>query len=103
MHGLRTSDLVSDFGRTPALPDQRKCTGSVSPPSSSPGRPPPKRLPPGSAFILRRSVLGAIRNLLTVFDDVKPGSTYFVANCTFHVRPLVARSARPEQAQFRAR
>ena len=46
--------------------DQRKCTESVSPPSSSPDRPPPKRLPVGSAFNLRRSVLGAIRNLAAI-------------------------------------
>jgi hypothetical protein len=53
------------------LADQRKCTESVSPPSSSPDRPPPKRLPGGRAFNLRRSVLGALGNLLAHLAGVK--------------------------------
>ena len=64
-------------------PDQRKCTESVSPPSSSPDRPPPKRLPVGSAFNLRRSVLGAIRNLAANSGPVKHVEAQFVANCAF--------------------
>ena len=67
------------------FPDQRKCTESVSPPSSSPDRPPPKRLPVGSAFNLRRSVLGAIRNLAANSTSVKHLQTQFVANCAFRL------------------
>ena len=53
------------------LADQRKRTESVSPPSNSPDRPSPKRLPGGRAFNLRRSVLGALGNLLAHLADVK--------------------------------
>ena len=53
------------------LADQRKRTESVSPPSSSPDRPSPKRLPGGRAFNLRRSVLGALGNLLAHLAGVK--------------------------------
>jgi hypothetical protein len=51
--------------------DQRKRTESISPPSNSPDRPPPKRLPGGRAFNLRRSVLGALGKLLSHSSDVK--------------------------------
>ena len=51
--------------------EQRKCTESVSPPSNSPDRPSPKRLPGGRAFNLGRSVLGALGNLLADLADVK--------------------------------
>ena len=50
---------------------KRKCTESVSPSSSSPDRPSPKRLPGGSAFNLRRSVLGAIGKIAPDFACVK--------------------------------
>ena len=50
---------------------QKKCTESVSPSSSSPDRPSPKRLPGGSAFNLRRSVLGAIGKIAPDFACVK--------------------------------
>jgi len=53
------------------LADQRKCTESVSPPSNSPDRPSPKRLPGGRAFNLGRSVLGALGNLLAHLAGVK--------------------------------
>ena len=49
----------------------RKCTESVSPPSNSPDRPSPKRLPGGRAFNLGRSVLGALGNLLAHLAGVK--------------------------------
>lgn len=55
----------------------RKCTESVSPPSSSPDRPSPKRLPGGRAFDLRRSVLGAIRKLVAHSAAVKQGESAF--------------------------
>ena len=58
--GIRARDSAPAESR---LRDQQKCTESVSPPSSSPDRPPPKRLPGGRAFNLRRSVLGALGNL----------------------------------------
>ena len=45
----------------------KKCTESVSPSSNSPDRPSPKRLPGGRAFNLRRSVLGALGNLVRSF------------------------------------
>ena len=72
-HGV--GHTVSDFSPTPSpggarcvrpksdTRDQRKCTESVSPPSSQPDRPSPKRLSAGRAFVLRRSVLGALGNL----------------------------------------
>ena len=53
------------------LADQRKCTESVSPSSNSPDRPSPKRLPGGRAFNLRRSVLGALGNLVHHSATVK--------------------------------
>jgi hypothetical protein len=43
----------------------------VSPSSSSPDRPSPKRLPGGRAFNLRRSVLGALGNLPSDLTGVK--------------------------------
>ena len=58
-------------GRLQGLRDQRKRTESVSPPSSSPDRPSPKRLPGGRAFNLRRSVLGALGNLVHHSATVK--------------------------------
>jgi hypothetical protein len=67
------------LGRLP-LADQKKCTESVSSSSSSPDRPPPKRLPGGSAFNLRRSVLGALGNLVAHFASVKRESSKIVAN-----------------------
>jgi hypothetical protein len=53
------------------LAGPRKRTESVSPPSSPPDRPSPKRLSGGRAFNLRRSVLGALGKLLAHFDNVK--------------------------------
>jgi hypothetical protein len=58
----------------------RKCTESVSPSSSSPDRPPPKRLPGGRAFNLRRSVLGALGNLVRHSTRVKHVVLLFLAN-----------------------
>jgi hypothetical protein len=66
--------------RFPAC-EQEKCTESVSPPSNSPDRPSPKRLPGGRAFNLGRSVLGALGNLTTHSRPVKPIETQYLANC----------------------
>jgi hypothetical protein len=71
-------------GRIPRLRNPargpRKCTESVSPSSSSPDRPPPKRLPGGRAFNLRRSVLGALGNLVRHSTRVKHVVLLFLAN-----------------------
>jgi hypothetical protein len=58
-------------GGSSRLADQGKRTESVSPPSSQPDRPSPKRLPGGRAFNLGRSVLGALGNLLGHLHQVK--------------------------------
>ena len=64
---------------------EKKCTESVSPPSSSPDRPSPKRLPGGRAFNLGRSVLGALGKLLAHSDTVKAPKTDSVANCDISI------------------
>ena len=48
----------------PAWRNKKKRTESVSPSSSSPDRPSPKRLPGGRAFNLGRSVLGALAKVV---------------------------------------
>ena len=70
------STLVDSCLRT------KKCTESVSPSSSSPDRPSPKRLPGGRAFNLGRSVLGALGKVVA---DSAASSSFSrrnsVANC----------------------
>jgi len=68
---MRRAGRPAASGRLQGLRDQRKRTESVSPPSSSPDRPSPKRLPGGRAFNLGRSVLGALGNLLPDLAGVK--------------------------------
>ena len=62
----------------------RKCTESVSPSSSSPDRPSPKRLPGGRAFNLQRSVLGALGKIVADYASVKRFERVSVANCGNH-------------------
>ena len=61
----------------PAWRDTKKCTESVSPPSSSPDRPSPKRLPGGRAFNLGRSVLGALGKVVAHSTRVKDVQSCF--------------------------
>jgi hypothetical protein len=68
---------VSDGIPTPRA-GPKKRTESVPPPSSFPDRPPPKRLPAGRAFNLRRSVLGAIAKLSAISQFVNPFRECFV-------------------------
>jgi hypothetical protein len=76
-------DRAAGFRSAESCSRTRKCTESVSPSSSSPDRPSPKRLPGGRAFNLGRSVLGALGNLTTHLSSVKPIEGQYVANCDF--------------------
>ena len=95
--GIRAAGFRSAESRSRT---KEKRTESVSPPSSSPDRPSPKRLPGGSAFVLRRSVLGALGNLPANSTTVKRSERDEIANCDiYRPRALFAMDS-PREREF---
>ncbi len=71
----------------------------MSPPSSFPDRPPPKRLPAGRAFNLRRSVLGAIGKVTAISQCVNTCGARFVRKLRHSSLRRHSRDPRPGSAR----